>query len=118
MRRGEPCSRSKGIGNVTLRGKYVTRVRYHLRHRQVVGDVPTGEKDTERTPVSAPIDGDIEVLEGEASLYSDALYTLHLEDKCRRDCDFYSNPIDIVEGRYHVEGSGDLYESLYWRTST
>ena len=116
MRRSKPRSRSNGIGNVTLMGRYVARVRYCLRHRQMVADVQTVEERTERAAIPAPIDGDIEVLGGEAPLYTDVLYTLHLEDKCRRDCDFYSDPIDIIEGRYHIEVNGDLHESLYWRT--
>jgi hypothetical protein len=118
MRRSKPASRPKGIGNVTLKGKYVAKVRYHLRHRQMVDDVQTGEGRIEGAPVLVLMDGDIQILEGETSLYSDALYTLHLEDKRRRDCDFYSDPIDIVEGMYHIESSGDLHESRYWRTST
>jgi hypothetical protein len=82
----------------------------------MIGGVQTREECTERAPTSTLIDGELEVLESEAPLYTDILYTLHLEDKCRRDCDFYSDPIDIVEGRYYIEVSGDLHESRYWRT--
>jgi hypothetical protein len=100
MRRSKPASRPNGIGNVTLEGKHLAKVRYHLRHRQMVDDVQTGEGRIEGAVIPVLIDGDIEILEGKASLYSDALYTLHLEDTGRRHCDFYSDPIDIVEGRY------------------
>jgi hypothetical protein len=118
MRRSKPASRPNGIGNVTLEGKHLAKVRYHLRHRQMVDDVQTGEGRIEGAVIPVLIDGDIEILEGKASLYSDALYTLHLEDTGRRHCDFYSDPIDIVEGRYHIEASGALHKSPYWRTST
>jgi hypothetical protein len=84
----------------------------------MVDDVQTGEGRVEGVRVPVLIDGDMQILEGETALYSDELYTLHLEDKRRRDCDFYSDPIDIVESRYHMEGSGELHESSYWRTST
>jgi hypothetical protein len=115
MRRGEPSFQFDGIGNVTVMGKYVARLRYCLRHSQMVGDVQTNKGLTERA-APALTEGDIEVLESEASLYTDVLYTLHLEGKCRRECDFYSDPVDIVEGRYYIEVGGDLHEPLYRRT--
>jgi hypothetical protein len=60
MRRSKLGYRSDGIGNVTLRGKYVARVRYYLRHGQMVSGMQTGEDCTERAAISARIDGDIE----------------------------------------------------------
>lgn len=105
-------SRPKGIGDVILKGKPVARVRYRMRYRRMVEGLRTGDGHVEEIPIQALVDGNIQILEGETSLYSDRRYTLHLEDEHQRErvCDFYCEPMDVVKGMYHLEGCGDFRE--------
>ncbi len=113
MRHIKLISRYRGIGDVACKAKPVARVRYDVRCRRVVDMVRTGEEQTEEIPVQPLLDGNIRVLTGETSLYSDQLYTLRLEDKHGRECDFYAEPIDVVTGVYHIEGRGDFRKPCY-----
>jgi hypothetical protein len=79
-----------------------------MRPRRMVDAVCTAEGRVEETTTQVLIDGNIQILEGETSLYSDVRYTLHLEDKRLRSCDFYAEPIDVVAGMYRIEGSGNF----------
>jgi hypothetical protein len=108
MREIKLVSRYRGIGDVFRQAKSVARVRYDVRYRRIVESVGSEEESVEEIPVQALIDGNMRVLEGETQLYSDELYTLRLEGKHERECDFHTEPIDIVAGVYHMKGDGDF----------
>ena len=109
MREIKLISRPKGIGVVTLKGKHVARVKYDMRHRRMVEALQTGEGHVEEIPIQALIDGKIQILEGEMTLYSDARYALHPGDKHSQSCDFYAEPVDVVTAIYHIEVCGDFH---------
>jgi hypothetical protein len=113
MREIRLVSRYRGVVDVTRKAKPVARVRYDVRHRRMVDTVRSGEEPVEEIPVQALIDGNLQILEGETTLYSDELYTLRLEEKHERECDFHTEPIDVVAGTYHVQVSGDFRKSCY-----
>ena len=116
MREAKLVSRYRGIGDVVRRKNSVARVRYDVRCRRMVGTARVGEERLEEAPVQPMIDGSIQVLGGETSLYTDELYTLRLEAKHQRECDFYTAPIDVVAGTYYIEGSGDFRNPCYGNT--
>lgn len=101
-------SRYKGIGDVILKGNPVARVRYHIRHSRIADAAWMDEVCDGEATARIFIDGSILVLKPETSLYSDIEYTLCMEDRHDRECDFYARPIDVVTGRYYLEGIGDF----------
>lgn len=111
MRETGVVSRYRGIGDLIRNAKTVTKVRYDLRCRPMVGGARAGEDQVDETTAQPQIDGNIQILNSEASLYSDALYTLRLEEKHERECDLYAEPIDVVTGTYHVKGHVDFLRS-------
>lgn len=108
VRETRPASRFRGIGDVTCKAKHVSRVRYDVRCTRTFDAARMGEGRVEEIPIQVLIDGTLQVLEGEMSLYSDRQYTLHMEDKHGRECDFYAEPIDIISGVYRMKGVGDF----------
>jgi hypothetical protein len=102
MKRVKPVSRYRGIGDVTHEAKPVARVSYDLHCGRTM--------DAARATAHEVIEGDIQVLNGQASLYTDELYTLHLEARHGRECDFYTEPVDVVTGVYHFRGHRDFRE--------
>ena len=106
MRETKLVCRYRGIGDVVRKKKPVARVRYDVCCRRVVDTARAAKEQLEQANVQPLIDGDIQVLSSEASLYTDELYTLHLEAKHGRECDFYPQPIDVVTGVYQLKGHG------------
>lgn len=106
---GEP--RYRGIGDLIWNGKSVTKVRYDLRCRRMAGNARAGDCQDDETTGQPQIEGKIQILNSEASLHSDELYTLRLEKKHERECDLYAEPIDVVTGTYHVKGHVDFLRS-------
>ena len=110
MKRVKPVSRYRGIGEVTHKAKPIARVRYDLCCRRIAETAQVGQEQAQQPTVQSMIDGNILVLKGRASLYTDDLYTLQLEGRNGRECDFYTQPIDVVTGVYQVRGHGDFRE--------
>jgi PAS domain S-box-containing protein len=115
MRETRPVSRYRGIGDVTRKGEHVSRVSYDVHCRRTVDAARMGEGHLEEIPIQVLIDGTMQVLEGQKSLYSDTEYTLLLEEKHERECDFYAEPIDIVTGVYRMKGISDFREFSHRR---
>lgn len=111
MRGTGVVSRYRGIGDLIRNAKTVTKVSYDLRCRRMAVGAQAGEGQVDETTGQPQIDGRIQILNSEASLYTDELYTLRLEEKHERECDLYAEPIDVVTGTYHVKGHVDFLRS-------
>ncbi len=95
----------QGIADVTLEGKRVATVRYRLSNWPTVDDGYQREPFSEAWTLPSGLEGNIEVLACDASLYSNTLYTLKLEVRPWGDCAFYAEPVDVVGGRYRIRGT-------------
>lgn len=114
-RRPKASDLSAAIGNVSLKGRWVARVRYCLYQGRAVDRSRMAQGCSGVHDVRRVADGDIEILESETALYSDVLYTLHLEEGGRWDIDFYARPTDVVEGRYRIDVKSCHRESFHRR---
>ena len=100
-----------GIAHVTHEGRRVATVRYHLGSWPKVDGARRDESVVDGWTLPRPVDGDIEVLACETSFYSDTLYALELKTKPWGDCVFYAEPVDVVGGRYRIQGTWRRYGS-------
>lgn len=95
----------EGIGAVYKEGNYISKVRYSLRTTLEVHVIETPGQTEEINGLKS-INGYIQVLEGENSLFGVGLLTLRTADG--REVDFYVLRGDLVKGEFSIQGSGDF----------